>query len=196
MINLEVFLNLKKILFWQPKKDWLRWLEQSSLGKKALIFFNYIIWFFFFYISYLLIKKNANIFWQILIATIVGEGLERFLKNKIYWRRPLFNREDKTPSGLVDSWYKTGSFPSGHTIKAVYFLLFILQYQVFSIPLFLSIVSPLLIFRVIVGFHYPIDIIGGVIAGWLMWFLSKGIVFPIFLTEIIRTIFNFVFFIK
>lgn len=187
---------VKKILFWQPEKDWLRWFEQSCVGRKCLIFLNYIIWFFFFYISYLLIKKDANIFWQILIATLIAEIFERFLKSKIYWRRPLFNRKDKTPSGLVDRWYKTGSFPSGHTIKALYFLLFIIQYPVFSVPLFLLIVIPLLLFRIIIGFHYPIDMIGGIIIGCLIWLLSMWIVFPLFLTEIIRIIFNFVFFIQ
>jgi len=187
---------IKNVLFWQPKKDWLRWLEQTSFGKKCLIFLNYIIWIFFFYISYLLIRKNVNIFWQILIATLVAEVFERFLKSKIYWRRPLYNRKDKTPPGLVNSWYETGSFPSGHTIKAVYFLLFIIQYQIFSIPLFLLIVLPLLFFRIIIGFHYPIDMIGGVITGFLIWLLSKWIVFPIFLTGIIKNIFNFVFLIK
>ena len=187
---------LKPIFFWQPQKDWLRWFEQSSTRKKILIFLNYIIWFFFFYISYLLIKRDANIFWQILIATIIAEFVERFLKSKIYWRRPLFKKKDVLPPGLVKKWYKTGSFPSGHTIKTLYFLLFIIQYQVFSVPLFLSIVSPLLFFRVIVGFHYPIDIFGGAITGVLVWLISKPIVFPIFLTKIIQSIFNFVFFVK
>lgn len=187
---------IKSFFFWQPKKDWLLWFEESLLRKKILIILNYIIWLFFFYLSYLLIRKNANIFWQIFIATIIAEFFERFLKGKIYWRRPLFEKKDNLPPGLVKKWYKTGSFPSGHTIKAVYFLLFIIQYQVFSIPLFLSIVSPLLFFRILVGFHYPIDMFGGIITGSAIWLLSKGIVFPLFLTKIIKTIFNFVFFIK
>jgi len=185
----------KSFLFWQPKKDWLRWLEKSLFGKKCLIFLNYIIWIFFFYISYLLIKKDTNIFWQIFTATIVAEVFERFLKSKIYWRRPLFNRKDKTPPGLVDSWYRTGSFPSGHTIKTVFFLLFIIFSGAFSTPLFLVITIPLLTFRVLVGFHYPIDILGGIIFGILIWVVTKNIVFPDALNNIIQTIFNFVFFI-
>ncbi len=186
----------KSTLFWQPKKDYLRQLEATILGKKILIFLNYIIWVFFFFISYLLIKSNTNIFWQILFATIIAEVVERFVKSKVYWRRPLFNRKDKTPVGLVDSWYKTGSFPSGHTIKAIYFLLFIIQYQVFSPSIFLAFVLPLLAFRIIIGFHYPIDMIGGFIIGCLIWLSSKWIVLPLFLTQIIQNIFNFVFLIK
>jgi len=182
--------------FWQPKKDYLRRLQQNCFGKKILIFFNYIIWFFFFYISYLLIKHNTNIFWQILFATVIAEVIERFVKSKIYWRRPLFERKDKLPVGLVDNWYKTGSFPSGHTIKAVYFFIFILQYGVFPPIYFLLITLPLLVFRVIIGFHYPIDMFGGLIIGLLVWLSSSWISFPLALTNMIETIFNFIFFIK
>ena len=181
------------ILFWQPKKDWLLWFESNSKRKKTLIVLNYLIWIFFFYLSYLLVKENTNVFWQILFATIIAEVLERFLKSKIYWRRPLFEKNDELPPGLVSSWYKTGAFPSGHTIKTIYFLFFILQYQVFPLPVFLLIVLPLLFFRVAVGFHYPIDILGGVIAGFIVWLSSRWIMLPTNITQIIRNIFNFIF---
>jgi membrane-associated phospholipid phosphatase len=187
---------IKSFFFWQPKTDYLRLFELNSFGKKNLIFLNYIIWLFFFFISLLLIKRDTNIFWQILFATIIAEVIERFVKSKIFWCRPMFKRKDKTPVGLVDSWYKTGSFPSGHTIKAIYFFCFILQYGVFSPILFLLIVIPLLIFRIIIGFHYPIDMIGGILIGCLIWLSSMWLVLPVFLTNIIKTIFNFVFFIK
>lgn len=189
-------ISIKSILFWQPKKDYLCQLETTFFGKKTLIFLNYIIWIFFFFISYLLIKTNTNTFWQIFFATIIAEVIERFIKSKVYWCRPLFKRKDKTPIGLVDRWYKTGSFPSGHTIKAIYFLFFIIQYQVFSPTIFLVVILPLLTFRVIIGFHYPIDMIGGAIVGCLIWLSSKWIILPLFLTQIIRSVFNFVFFIK
>jgi len=187
---------IKSILFWQPTTDYLRWFQENILGKKILIILNYIIWLFFFYLSYLLIKNNSNVFWQILFATIIAEVVERFVKSKVSWRRPMFEHKDKTPVGLVDSWYKTGSFPSGHTIKAIYFLLFILQYGVFSPLIFAVVVVPLLTFRIIVGFHYPIDMLGGIIIGILVWLFSAWIVLPLFLTQIVKNIFNFVFFIK
>jgi len=186
----------KSFLFWQPKKDWLTFFKQSSLRKTILIVLNYLIWILFFYLSYLLIRKDTNIFWQIFIATIIAEAVERFLKSKIYWRRPLFKKNNDLPPGLVNKWYKTGSFPSGHTIKTFYFLLFIIQYQVFSVPLFLLIVLPLLFFRVFIGFHYPVDIFGGALTGFFIWLSSNWIIFPILFTNIIRTVFNFVFFIK
>lgn len=183
------------VLFWQPTTDYLRWFQENVLGKKTLIIINYIIWLFFFYLSYLLIRNEPNVFWQILFATIIAEIIERFVKSKVSWCRPMFKRKDKTPVGLVDSWYKTGSFPSGHTIKATYFFLFILQYGIFSPVLFISFVIPLLIFRILVGFHYPIDMLGGIIIGILVWLSSYWIILPKTLTDLIQIIFNLVFYI-
>lgn len=188
---------MKKIFFWQPKEDVLRFFLSFKLGKYILIFLNYIIWIFLFFISYLLIRHQINIFWQILFSIIIGEIIERIGKKKMLWRRPLYLRKDKTPPGLVDRWYKTGSFPSGHTIKAVCFLLFLLQYpNVFNPTIYLLITTPLLFFRILIGFHYPIDMIGGIFFGFFVWFVSKGIVVSEYLNNFIRIIFNFVFFIK
>ena len=186
----------KSILFWQPRIDYLPWFESNSFRKKILVVLNYIIWLFFFYISFILIKSDINIFGQILMATIIAEIIERYLKSKINWRRPLFNRNNQTPFGLVDRWYKTGSFPSGHTIKAVYFLLFIIQYQIFSPVIFLLIVIPLLTFRVVIGFHYPIDILGGLIVGVFIWFLVREITFPLFFNQLVQSVFDFIFYLS
>lgn len=189
-------MKFRSILFWQPKHDILRLFLSLYMGKYLVIILNYFIWLFLLYISYLLIKNDTNCFWQILFATILGEIVERIGKKKMLWRRPMYLRKDKTPPGLVDRWYKTGSFPSGHTIKAVYFFLFLLQYNVFSPLIFVLIVIPLLAFRILIGFHYVIDMLGGIFFGIVVWFLAKWIIFPEILNNFIRIIFNFVFLIK
>lgn len=181
------------IFFWQPRLDILKLLQKSLLGKVWVIILNYSIWFFLFYLSYLLIRFDTNIFWQLLVATIVGEVVEKYGKSHALWPRPLYKRKDATPFGLVDHWYQTGSFPSGHTIKATFFLIFILQYPVFSWPIYLLIVIPLLFFRIIVGFHYPIDMLGGSLVGSAIWFLSHSLLLPESITNVVRVIFNFVF---
>jgi len=180
-------------LFWQPQTDYLKLLSSTDLGKIILIKFNYLIWLFLFYISYLLIKSDINIFWQILFATIISEIIEKNLKSKIFWKRPMYVRHDSTPVGLVDKWYKTGSFPSGHTIKAVYFLLFCLQYQIFSPSIFLGVTIPLLFFRVLVGFHYPLDVLGGVVIGFFVWILNSWYSFPLVLNRTVQLIFDTIF---
>jgi membrane-associated phospholipid phosphatase len=139
-------------LFWQPRYDFLAFMESTQLLKILLVFLNYAIWVFLFYISYLLISQNINLFWEILTATLISELIEKKIKKKVYWRRPLFIHRHTTPPGLVDRWYNTGSFPSGHTIKAVLFFLLLIATPVFSPFLYLLIVIPLLFFRILIGF--------------------------------------------
>ncbi|PIU73251.1 hypothetical protein COS78_03245 [Candidatus Shapirobacteria bacterium CG06_land_8_20_14_3_00_40_12] len=181
------------ILFWQPKLDFLKLLESSPCGKIILIIFNYAIWIFFLYLFVLLVGHNPNIFWQLLVATLIAEVVERLIKKKVYWRRPMFVRHDVTPVGLVDRWYQSGAFPSGHTIKATFFFLFLFQYPVFNHYHYLLVVFPLLFFRVLVGFHYPVDIFGGVAIGILMWLSSFKIMVPTFAVNLIKIIYDFVF---
>lgn len=187
---------LKSFLFWQPKKDYLTVFDHSRFGEINLIICNYSIWLFFFITSYFLIRHDINFFGRLLIATIIAEVIERFLKKQKYWIRPMFKRRSVAPIGLINNWYYSGSFPSGHTMKTAFFFLFIISTGAFYLPLFLLITIPLLTFRVLVGFHYPIDILGGIFIGILIWFLTKNLIFPDTLNNLIQIIFNFVFFIK
>jgi membrane-associated phospholipid phosphatase len=188
--------NLKKILFWQPKKDYLVIFDHGFWGEFYLIFFNYLIWVFFFFLSYRLIRFDVNFFGRLFIATFVAELIERYLKKKCLWPRPMFHLRDTAPKGLVNNWYDSGSFPSGHIMKTTYFFLFLLSATVFPIPIFLLITIPLLSFRVLVGFHYPTDMIGGILFGLIIWLLTKNLIFPDHFNYFIKLIFNFIFFIK
>lgn len=181
---------LKSILFWQPRQSLFKILCRTSFGTKILIILNYLIWLILFFVSYLLIKSDANIFWQLLLATLFAEIIERFSKAFLFWSRPISKYKHNLPKGLVKSWYDTGSFPSGHTSKAFFFLLFLHQYQLFDINIFLIVTIPLLLFRVAVGFHYPIDILGGLFVGYISWLISKEIIFPPFLVDFIKNIFD------
>lgn len=184
------------ILFWQPSRNFFCQFSSSPLGCRLLVISNYAIWIFFFYVSFLLISNNINTFWQILIATVISEIIEKYLKIKTLWKRPFSHSLGRLPDGFIKTWYHNGSFPSGHTIKAVFFLLFILQYSVFSPILFLVITAPLIIFRVITGFHYPVDVFGGAGFGVLIWLLVRGLQFSPFLLNFTRIIFNTIFFIR
>jgi membrane-associated phospholipid phosphatase len=186
----------KSILFWQPKTDYLRLLSNSKFGRPILIFLNYAIWLFFFYLSYLLVRNDFAIFWRLFFATFIAELIERLIKRTIFWRRPMFLRHDQTPIGLVDKWYRSGAFPSGHTIKATFFFLFLIQFPVFPLSLFLIICLSLLFFRILVGFHYPIDLLGGIVIGYLIWLPCHLINFSFFLNPYLQLIFNTIFFVK
>ncbi len=189
-------MNKKSYLFWQPKTDYLRLMSSSDLGQKILVVLNYAIWIFFFYLSYLLIKNQFSLFWQLFLATFFAELIERLIKKKIFWRRPMFLRHDVTPPGLVDKWYRSGAFPSGHTIKAAIFFLFLLQFPVFSMPFFLVICLSLLAFRVLVGFHYPADILGGAIIGYIIWLPIHTLNISLPIDNFLQVIFNIIFLVK
>ena len=188
--------NTFPFLFWQPKKDWFKEISSYKFGNRFLVLTNYLIWFYFFYVSYKLVGQHPNTFWQLLIATVLSETVEKYLKIQPLWKRPVHNRNNTIPDGFLKSWYHKGSFPSGHTIKTAFFLLFILQYQVISPTQFLTVTTPLLFFRLLVGFHYPIDIIGGAIIGSLIWLLTHQIIAPDAWTQLIHVIFNTVFLIR
>ena len=191
---MKLYKKINNFLFWQPQNDWFKKVSQVKYGNKFLIFINYIIWFFLFYVSYCLIKVETNLFWQLFLATLLGEIIEKFLKIKSFWKRPMYLKNNSIPDGLLKSWYQNGSFPSGHTIKATFFLIFILQNN-FSIDpiLFVIIVLPLLIIRVLLGLHYPIDVIGGLVIGLILGLFIGQIQFPVFMIEFIRPIFNLIF---
>ncbi|HEX8923275.1 MAG TPA: phosphatase PAP2 family protein [Patescibacteria group bacterium] len=179
--------------FWQPKKLYLNQILALEYGNMVMVLLNYFIWFFLLFISYLLVSRSANAFWQILLCTVVGEIIEKYGKKYGLWKRPIYALHQDAPPGLVSRWYATGSFPSGHTIKAAYFFLFVTQYGVMNPLVYLLVTLPLIIFRVLVGFHYPLDILGGLVIGWLLWLLTHGLVFPEFLNTIIIYLYHFVF---
>jgi undecaprenyl-diphosphatase len=186
-----------KLLFWQPTVDWFKVISQKKHGNFFLVFFNYFLWLFLFCVSYKLIKQDINLFWQLLFATIISEIIEKFLKKQVLWRRPIHLRDNCVPNGMIQSCYKHGSFPSGHSIKIAFFFVFLLQ-NPSTFPLLpYSIVTLFLAFsRVVLGLHYPIDLLGGFIIGGILGMSIGQVNFPIFLIEFIRPIFNFIFFIK
>ena len=169
------------MLFWQPSFDLLKIINKFRFSTALMVFLNYFIWIFFVFISFILVFKDINIFWQLFVVTLLGEIIEKYGKSHALWKRPFFKKHDHVPTGLVESWYETGSFPSGHTLKATYFFLFAMQYQVISPIIFLIIVIPLLTFRVLVGFHYPIDVLGGAFCGFVLWFIVKMITTYVFI---------------
>ena len=193
MDSVNIF-NKFPFLFWQPKTDLYKKISQTKYGNQFLVILNYIIWVFLFYVSFLLIKQDKNIFWQLFLATVASELIEKILKTKSFWRRPLHQNNNKLPKGIMKSWYQKGSFPSGHAIKAVFFFILILHTSILISPiLFLIIVTPLVLARVFLGLHYPIDILGGTVIGLIIGYLIIKIQFPIFMINFITPIFNFIF---
>lgn len=180
-------------LFWQPKTDYLKKILSHEYGNMLMVILNYSIWYYLIFLYYLVVSRAVWVFWPMMLAYWIGDLIEKYGKKYQLWRRPLFNRQEQPPAGLVKKWYCTGSFPSGHTIKAVCFWLYALEFQVIN-PIFnLGVILFLLVFRILVGFHYPIDLLGGALVGWLIWLSTHRLVFPPIFNEIIQLLYRSIF---
>jgi undecaprenyl-diphosphatase len=92
----------------------------------------------------------------------VGIILYKLLKNRLVRERPYVNHHDiLCGTAPLDKY----SFPSGHTLHAVSFTILLWSFE----PLLLMIAAPFAILvaasRVILGLHYPSDVIVGAAIG-------------------------------
>ena len=107
------------------------------------------------------------------LAGLAGTLLYKWLKGKTLRPRPYEVRQDIWLTGApLDKF----SFPSGHTLHAVVFSVVALGYY----PQLAVIVVPFTILvafsRVVLGLHYPSDVLAGAIIGGLIAELSFVIV--------------------
>ena len=131
------------------------------------LFFEWIILASVIFLSaWFLFTNNSTqltLFWKILVASEVIHQVGKFLSP---WKRPFYENGKKAPLRSVP--YSKGSFPSGHGLRAVIILYFLaleskVLLLVFAPALILSVFS-----RVVLSLHYPIDIVGGMILGYLL----------------------------
>jgi len=103
------------------------------------------------------------------IAGLVGTLLYKWLKGKTLRPRPYEVHQDIWLTGTpLDKF----SFPSGHTLHAVVFGLIVISYY----PQLAVLVIPFTVMvglsRVVLGLHYPSDVIAGALLGTLIAGLS------------------------
>lgn len=152
----------KKLLFWQP----VGFSPQGFLVNLLSFIFEWIILASIIFLSgYLFFTNNLSqlvLFWKILLISEVVHQVGKFFS----WPRPFYKSGVGVPGRFVA--YSKGSFPSGHGLRAVIILYFLflesgLLFWIFTPPLVLSVIS-----RVVFSLHYPIDIIGGAMLGYLL----------------------------
>jgi len=102
---------------------------------------------------------------QIGITALAGVIAYKFLKERLVRERPYINHGDiQCGAAPLDRY----SFPSGHTLHAVSFTIMFAHVE----PTLLFIILPFALLvaasRVILGLHYPSDVIVGAAIGWAL----------------------------
>ncbi len=103
------------------------------------------------------------------IAGLIGTLLYKWLKGKTLRPRPYEVRQDIRLTGTpLDKF----SFPSGHTLHAVLFSVVALSYYPQLSFVLVPFASMVALSRVVLGLHYPSDVLAGALIGSLIGGLS------------------------
>ena len=106
-----------------------------------------------------------------LVATTAGVVIYKLLKHKLVRERPYINHQGIFCGTAPLDRY---SFPSGHTLHAVSFTVMLYNIE----PLLLAITLPFAALvaasRMILGLHYPTDVIVGAIIGASIGLTASG----------------------
>lgn len=107
------------------------------------------------------------------LAGLAGTAVYKWLKGKTLRPRPFEVQQAVQMNGKVLDQF---SFPSGHTLHAVVFTIVALHYFPALIALILPFTILVAMSRVVLGLHYPSDVLAGTVIGWLIANLSFTIV--------------------
>lgn len=109
-------------------------------------------------------------------AGLCGTVLYKWLKVKTLRPRPYQVRQEINMAALpLDKF----SFPSGHTLHAVLFSVIALNYYPQLSMLLLPFTLMVALSRVVLGLHYPSDVVAGALIGSLVAALSLWLIQPL-----------------
>ena len=103
------------------------------------------------------------------VVGLTGTLLYKWLKQKTHRPRPAQVHQDVWVTGKPLDFF---SFPSGHTLHAVVFSVIVLSYYPQLAIILLPFTMMVAMSRVILGLHYPSDVVAGAAIGYLLAQLS------------------------
>jgi undecaprenyl-diphosphatase len=110
---------------------------------------------------------------HMLIAGAFGLVTYKLLKSKLVRERPFISFDAiECAMPPLDRY----SFPSGHTLHAVLFTSIAIVYAPALAPLLAPLVALIALSRVVLGLHYPSDVLVGAFLGWLIARTSWAVV--------------------
>lgn len=147
-------------------RDWFRLMSRLGDG---------VFWYSLLFGIFLMQGEAALLPVSHIVATgLLGTLVYKWLKGKTLRPRPYQVLQDVWLTGKPLDYF---SFPSGHTLHAAVFACMILAYYpslaVLVIPFSLMVAAS----RVVLGLHYPSDVLAGAVIGIVMSGISMRIVF-------------------
>lgn len=100
---------------------------------------------------------------QMGLTALVGVGIYKLLKHRLVRERPFITHQSITCAAAPLDRY---SFPSGHTLQAVLFTTLALAWFPELASLLLPFTLCVALSRMVLGLHYPSDVVCGALIGW------------------------------
>ena len=98
------------------------------------------------------------------VTGLTGVGIYKLLKSRLIRERPFITHPDDIRVGCapLDRY----SFPSGHTLHAVMFTIIAVAWFPALGAVLIPLTALIALSRIILGLHYPTDVLVGALIGW------------------------------